>query len=238
MNDSLLRGMATSVAMSPGKLPHSPAAARIVPYRPIRMPPTSLHAARAAPGFFRKPAAAARVPVAVEEDTVLLARLRRGERSAFDELTRRHGPRLLRLAHCLLGYQAGDEAADAVQEVLARLLSRPASIAPRGDLEKWLVTVVLNQCRTQQRRWSTRLKSLTRWPSRPAPAAPAADLETHEHVRHAVGKLPPRDREVIVLHYLEELPVAPIGELLNLSCNAVEVRLHRARRKLKEILTR
>jgi len=168
-------------------------------------------------GFFCKPRASARVLRSVDEDSVLLARLRQGERSAFAELNRRYGSRLLRLAHRLLGYR--DEAAqDAVQDVFARLLSRPVAIAASGDLEKWLVTVVVNA------------------PAKTQTSAPA-DVETHEFVRHAVRQLPPRDREVIVLHYLEEMPVEQIGVILKLKRNAVEVRLHRARQRLKEILT-
>ncbi|HUB26740.1 MAG TPA: sigma-70 family RNA polymerase sigma factor [Tepidisphaeraceae bacterium] len=171
----------------------------------------------------------------MDEDSVLLARLRQGERSAFAELNRRYGSRLLRLAHRLLGYR--DEAAqDAVQDVFARLLSRPVAIAASGDLEKWLVTVVVNQCRTHHRRWFARLRLLGRAPAKTQTSAPA-DVETHEFVRHAVRQLPPRDREVIVLHYLEEMPVEQIGVILKLKRNAVEVRLHRARQRLKEILT-
>jgi RNA polymerase sigma-70 factor (ECF subfamily) len=52
-------------------------------------------------------------------------------------------------------------------------------------------------------------------------------------VREAVARLPARDREVIVLHYLEGMRPADIAEVLGASANAVEVRLHRARTKLK-----
>ena len=60
--------------------------------------------------------------------------------------------------------------------------------------------------------------------------------ETSAKVRSAVQALGAKDREVIVLYYLEELPAAEIAELLGLSANAVDVRLHRARARLKEKL--
>jgi RNA polymerase sigma-70 factor (ECF subfamily) len=52
----------------------------------------------------------------------------------------------------------------------------------------------------------------------------------------AVQRLRPRDREVIVLHYLEQHGLAEMAGLLGISQNAVEVRLHRARQRLKALL--
>ena len=56
-------------------------------------------------------------------------------------------------------------------------------------------------------------------------------------MREAVADLPPRDREVVVLYYLEGRPIAEVSEALGVSPGAVEVRLHRARGKLRESLS-
>jgi RNA polymerase sigma-70 factor (ECF subfamily) len=200
------------------------------------------------PRFFGKPGRSARVVSATddgvrqvaevaESEMLLLQRLRQGERAAFDELARVHGPRLVRLAQRLLGYGRHDDATDAVQEVFARLLAHPRRIAGRGELGPWLTTVVANQCRTQQRRFLSRLKLVKGWTvQQTAVENTADDVETDERVRRAVGRLRPGDREVIVLHHLEELSIDRIASMLNASRNAVEVRLHRARKRLKEIL--
>ncbi len=55
-------------------------------------------------------------------------------------------------------------------------------------------------------------------------------------VRKAVAALRMKDREVVVLFYLEQRPAAEIAALLDTSLNAIEVRLHRARRRLKDQL--
>jgi RNA polymerase sigma-70 factor (ECF subfamily) len=68
-----------------------------------------------------------------------------------------------------------------------------------------------------------------------ADAAAVRD-DTLAQVREAIKKLAGRDREVIVLHYLEDRGVAEMSELLKLKTNAVEVRLHRARQRLKKLL--
>jgi RNA polymerase sigma-70 factor (ECF subfamily) len=44
-------------------------------------------------------------------------------------------------------------------------------------------------------------------------------------------------REVTVLRYLQELPVAEVADVLGLSQAAVDVRLHRARAKLRRVLS-
>jgi RNA polymerase sigma-70 factor (ECF subfamily) len=72
-------------------------------------------------------------------------------------------------------------------------------------------------------------------------AHPPADLgsirqETGQRVREAVAALKPAERELIVLHYLEHQPVDELAALLGVSKNTLEVRLHRARQRLKETL--
>lgn len=52
-------------------------------------------------------------------------------------------------------------------------------------------------------------------------------------VHNAVNKLRPKDREVIVLYYLEEMDVKSMSELLGASISNVNVRLHRARERLR-----
>ncbi len=59
-----------------------------------------------------------------------------------------------------------------------------------------------------------------------------------EIVHHALHELRATDRELIQLAYWDELPHAAIGEMLGCSRSAVDVRLHRAVRRLRKALTR
>jgi RNA polymerase sigma-70 factor (ECF subfamily) len=65
---------------------------------------------------------------------------------------------------------------------------------------------------------------------------PAMDKETFSRVRRAVQALPQKYREVVVLRYLQGLEPDEVGELLGIRVNAVQVRLNRARTRLKEQL--
>jgi RNA polymerase sigma-70 factor (ECF subfamily) len=169
---------------------------------------------------------------------LLVERLRRGEKGALEQVAQLHGPRLLRLAHRLMGWNGDGE--DVVQEVLAKLLARPDRIGGDRGLEAWLVAVTINQCRSHRRMARTfqnLLHRRARETQPPASEHSAEQRDVNHRVRQVVQNLRPKDREVIVLHHLELIPIAEIAKILGISANAVEVRLHRARRRLRQRLS-
>ena len=60
--------------------------------------------------------------------------------------------------------------------------------------------------------------------------------ETGQRIRETVQRLPPADREVIVLCYLEQLSVPEMCRILGAKRGAIDTRLSRARRKLAVLL--
>ena len=141
------------------------------------------------------------------------------------------------LANRLLGWT--DATDDVVQDVFVTVLDRVSSFEGRSSLWTWLARITINRCRTWQRRtWLRRkLQSvsgtlLDRQAETPASQPQLIRDETAAEVRTAVRALPAKYREVIVLRYLEELPIEEVAELLELSRGAVDVRLTRARGQL------
>lgn len=175
----------------------------------------------------------------VEHDKLLADRFTRGDADAFDQLVLLYQGRVTRLAYRLLGWQS--EVEDVVQDVFYAAFRNAGRFRGGSSLWTWLTAITVNQCRTQQRkrlfRWRLH-KAASTVQREPAPAAdaPTVDDETAHEVRAAVAALPSKDREVIVLYYLEHRPVAEISRLLSASHNAIEVRLHRARAKLRNAL--
>ena len=153
----------------------------------------------------------------------------------FEQLVALHEPRVRRLAARLLGWRDAQDVEDVVQDVFLAALQKLDSFRGDASLTTWLTTVTLNRCRTHRRRRLLKLKWFTRRDPEPSDAAAMQD-ETSARVRDAVQALSPRDREVIVLFHLEEQPVAEITKLLGAKPNAIEVRLHRARQRLKQQL--
>ncbi len=180
------------------------------------------------------------VSEAGSEDDLLVERFTRGDRSAFDQIVTNHYARVAGLARRLLGWD--DDVADVVQEVFLSALQNLPTFRRRASLSTWLTTITVNACRRHRRRWflRRRLIGLPGGTLRPASRETAdrrtSDREMLDRLRTAVRALPNRYREVIVLRYLEELPIRQISEVLGIAPNAVEVRLTRARRRLAERL--
>ena len=147
---------------------------------------------------------------------------------------------MTRLVARLLGWHGGVD--DAVQEVFLAAWRNLPRFRGDCDLPTWLRRIAINQCRSRQRKWTVRLRWLRREGQNHVSAVadpadrPAIDRETRGQVRRSIGRLPPSYREVIVLHYLEEQSLDAIAALLNVRRNTIEVRLHRARSRLKEML--
>lgn len=174
------------------------------------------------------------------QDSLPVERLTQCERSGFDEIVTRHQKWVARLAYRLLGWP--DDVEDVVQEVFLSVLKNVAQFRGEGSLKTWLTTITVNTCRSWRRKKIVRLKYLRRARAQtrldlPEHGEPTLDTETVARVRRTIQKLPIGSREVIVLRYLEDLPIREIAHVLHISRNAVNLRLNRARARLREKLT-
>ena len=102
------------------------------------------------------------------------------------------------------------EAQDVVQEAFARALARPQGLTDVDTPEAWLRTVAINVVR---RRWRRRqLLDTILLRDRPVQALVAgAPAPERTDLRDALAALPRTYREVIVLHYLADLPVDEVA---------------------------
>jgi RNA polymerase sigma-70 factor (ECF subfamily) len=167
----------------------------------------------------------------------LVARFLGGDRSAFERIVELHQARVARLAWRLLGWKG--EAEDVVQEVFVKALENLHKFRRQSSLGTWLAAMTINECRKQRRRRLLRLMFLRR--AREPNQELAADQEPiageRAHlVQRAVRELGTKHREVVVLRYLEGMDIDEMVRVLRLSRSAVEVRLHRARQELKQVL--
>src|ERR1700723_911512 len=76
------------------------------------------------------------------EDQALVARARSGERKALEELVRRHQPWIYNIALRMLFHP--QDAEDATQEILVKVLTRLSSFEGRSSFRTWLYRVVFN----------------------------------------------------------------------------------------------
>ncbi|HEX8001409.1 MAG TPA: SigE family RNA polymerase sigma factor [Mycobacteriales bacterium] len=152
---------------------------------------------------------------------------------AFAAWVEAHGAGLLRVAYLLTG--DAHQAEELVQAVLARALPLWATVATKGDPLAYVRRALVNE-RTDTWRARGRREALAAdLPERPhADHAPALDLRRDLLV--ALQTLPHRQRAVVVLRYLEDLPDDAIARLLRCSEGTVRSQASRALVKLRPLV--
>jgi RNA polymerase sigma-70 factor (ECF subfamily) len=157
----------------------------------------------------------------------------------FEAVVEQQQANVAKLARRLLGWSANPaDVDDVVQDVFLAVLKHLGRFRGDASVATWITRITINACRAHRRRRVMGLGLLRRWMTQ-APSVHEPDAcrdETNQRVRQAVGGLPSKYREVIVLRYLQEMDVDAIAEVLGASRSAIEVRLHRARAMLKDEL--
>jgi RNA polymerase sigma-70 factor (ECF subfamily) len=176
----------------------------------------------------------------VTEEQALVERFRRGDDSAFDRIVEQHAAEVAALANRLLGWPGDVD--DVVQEVFVAALVGLKKFRGASSLRTWLFTITINKCRRHRLRGLRRLRTVTMDAAQAlenhdrAGDEAAMDQETFARVQRAVLTLPQKYREVVALRYLQGLEAEEICELLGITANALQVRLNRARKRLREQL--
>jgi len=144
--------------------------------------------------------------------------------STFEEFVLARGPVLLRFAVMLCGDRHGAE--DLVQAVLAKAYPRWSRIAALERPEAYLKQVLVNQHLSWWRRRSSGEVPIAR-PVDGQVTDAAAALASRDAAWELLGRLPRRQRAVLVLRYYEDLADAEIGRILG--CTPATVRSQAAR---------
>jgi RNA polymerase sigma-70 factor (ECF subfamily) len=187
----------------------------------------------------------------VLDEPQLIARLRAGEESAFEQLVRSTSGKLLASARRILRNE--DDARDAVQSAFIRAFQSLSRFREEARISTWLHRILVNEALMRLRSRATAEASIdellptflqdghqTRdtidW-SESAEAA-LVRAETAAVVRRLIDQLPETYRTVLLLRDIEEMTNAEIAEMLGVSKNVVKVRVHRARQALRALLER
>lgn len=187
----------------------------------------------------RSPGGADRVPVdAPDELTTLVDAARSGDRPAYDELVRRTWSGTYALAHRLTGDH--DDALEVCQEAYLRAHRALRRFRGEARFTTWLYRITANCAAThivrRRRHVHDDLDSVDAEDRTPAhdPSARAESAQLRDRVRVAIAALPPRLRAVVVLRDIYDLSHEAIAAELGISVPAAKVRLHRARRRLRD----
>lgn len=173
-----------------------------------------------------------------ETDDSLMRRVRSGERSSLSILLRRFAGPVMTFIH-RSGVPAQNRE-EVFQEVFLAVWTHRRKFRLTGRFRPWLFGITANKCRAarRQRRSSVELPDDDpRWTG--VGAAPVDDLiqgETSELVAAAVAKLPPRQREVIVMRVWNGMSYADIAAAINRTESTVRTNMSAGLTALRNFL--
>ena len=147
----------------------------------------------------------------------------------FAELYRGEFPRLAGYLTAITG--DSDTAREVAQEAFTRLFARWRTVRePRG----FLYVVATNLCRSHWRQSGRERTAVAALGHR----LPAGESAHDPWLRDLVERLPVRLREVVLLHYYADLPLAAVAAAIHRPLGTVKRRLHEARAELSAALAR
>jgi RNA polymerase sigma-70 factor (ECF subfamily) len=191
----------------------------------------SRHLLVASPHPFLDPARSV-LPALADPPTprAVLDRTATGDADALAELFGRYGATVHAAAYRLTASAA--DADDVLQDVFVGLPEAIRRYDGRGSFAGWIrkvaVRVALMRMRRATRRGEVELDDIA--------TAPATHPAERVDIERALAALPAGLRSVFVLREVEGYSHAEITEMLGLRPGTSEVRLHRARRRLRELL--
>ena len=177
------------------------------------------------------------------DDVALIERILTGDENAFESLVRKYKKQV----HALAFRKVGDfqTAEDITQETFLQVHQKLATLNDPAKFSGWLYSIVNHLCIAWYRKNRLQTEALQEiYISETETEAYSRYISTeharitaetqHDLVKRLLTKLKESDREVITLHYFEEMTSAEIGEILGVSENTIKSRLYRARQQLKK----
>jgi len=162
-----------------------------------------------------------------KQETWLALRAQAGDREAFDRLFRLLQEPLYRYIFSLVGARAPAE--DVLQEVFILIYRKIRWLREPALLRPWVYRIATREAfkhLKRERRWTDKAEDESVLLDLPAPSRDdlAPEMIT-QLVAQLVERLSPASRAVIVLHYLHEMPLAEIAEVMGVAVGTVKSRL-------------
>jgi RNA polymerase sigma-70 factor, ECF subfamily len=174
-------------------------------------------------------------------DPILVRRARDGDKLALAALCERHAPRVERIALHIL--RDPEDARDAAQESLVKLVQRVGQFKGQSQFTTWLHRLVVNTCKdVAQDRWAAarRIEPLLedeRVASDGDPARALAESEARRELGRCLAELPVAQARVVVLQDAFDIPFDEISASTGLPVGTAKCYAHRGRNGLRERLS-
>jgi RNA polymerase sigma-70 factor (ECF subfamily) len=181
-------------------------------------------------------------------DEQIVGRVCAGESAAYELLVRRYNQRLYRVVRTIL--RDDSEVEDVMQETYLAAYRNLSGFAGRARFSTWLIRIAINGALDRLRKSGrfvpfdpTLAETRARLHARDVARARDPEQQTSERelgrmLEVAIEALPAPYRTAYVLRELEDMPAGDVAECLGVEEATVKTRVHRAKRMLREALSR
>ena len=157
---------------------------------------------------------------------------------AFQTLVNRHKRMVFNLAYRLLGnYHVAEEAA---QDTFVKAFHSLKSFRSDSQFSTWLYKICYNTCITYKRKKSLVTSIISAGDEGKHPTVQPQELmeqsQRAEYLNQALNSLPADEATIITLFYIDENQTQEIAKIVGISEGNVRIKLHRARKKIKDEL--
>ena len=173
----------------------------------------------------------------MDEDLGLINKFKAGQMEGFEMLVKKYHNRLVNIANSLTGNTS--DAEDIAQEAFLKVYRNLNDFRNQARFSSWLYRITLNTAYDHLRKNKHRNASLDEMDySNISDNKPREDVLAKETLRKALDKIPFGFRSALILKEIEGLSYEEIAQTLKIRLGTVESRIFRARRMLKNLLTR
>lgn len=171
--------------------------------------------------------------LAVTDESMLLER-----EEIIDQLMQEYSDDILHLVYTYVKNRTTAE--DLTQEIFIKCYEKLNQFNQQATLKTWVYRIASNHCKDYLRSWHYRKITLS---DKILDYIPSKSKQVEEEIIansegniliNAVMNLPLKYREVVFLHYYEELSLAEISKITSVNINTIKTRLKRAKELLKD----
>ena len=172
----------------------------------------------------------------------------KGDQNAFAEIVELFQDKLYRICYRMLGNK--HEAEDIAQEAFVRAFINIHTFDTNRKFSTWLYRIGTNLCIDRIRKkkpdyfldaevaGTEGLNMYSQIASKEElPEQEVLKMEMQDRVQYEISRLPDKYRAVIVLKYMEDLPLQEISDILEMPLGTVKTRIHRGREALRKQLS-
>jgi RNA polymerase sigma-70 factor, ECF subfamily len=173
------------------------------------------------------------------DERALIERCRTGDDTAFGELVDRYKDLVYGLVYRLTSDRS--QVDDMAQDVFLKVHRGLPYFRGEARLSTWIYRIVQNVCFQARSRRMPEISLDEQDADRPRREPGSvdgsfADLELRDRLEKAIARLPDQYRVLIAAHYLQGMQYEALAESLNIPLGTVKTHLHRAKRRLRELL--